>query len=359
MGMKTRDGNYDGDIMRFSIIIAAYNVEQFISAAVDSVLNQTLSDCFEVVIVDDGSTDRTGEICDAYADSHECVVVVHKSNGGLYEARKSGARAACGQYLLFLDGDDYLRNDALAVIDRGLRASSADMLLFRMCRNEVFDDDACSRFHAPWRVGHNGGLEIGDLRTQLLTSDTINNIVLKVLNSSCLSDFLAESEERRVLMAEDKLISSFALDNAKSAVFIDEVLYYYRPNESSIMKRSFNEARFDDLCVVHQLLEKRLYEWGMDENSGKFYALLVSQTCEELSSLYASNVSAEDRLEFLSRVRSSGVFVKACEKADMRNLSTHRRITYRALCSGNPAIMNLWMAIYNFGMAAASRVRGR
>ena len=90
----------------FSIIVPVYKAEKYISECVDSVLAQTFED-FELILADDGSPDRCHEICDEYAKKDSRIKVIHKNNGGASSARNSGIDAACGEYIIFLDSDDY------------------------------------------------------------------------------------------------------------------------------------------------------------------------------------------------------------------------------------------------------------
>lgn len=96
--------------MKFSIIIPVYNVEMYIEECLNSVLNQSFPD-YEVVLIDDGSTDNSGKICDQYASEYQCVKVVHQENKGQAQARNLGIAFAKGDYVLFLDGDDYWVSD--------------------------------------------------------------------------------------------------------------------------------------------------------------------------------------------------------------------------------------------------------
>lgn len=93
-------------MVKFSIIIPIYNVERYLETCVNSILTQTYSD-YEVILVDDGSPDRCGELCDHYAESDSRVKVVHKVNGGLSSARNAGLDIAMGEYVIFVDSDDY------------------------------------------------------------------------------------------------------------------------------------------------------------------------------------------------------------------------------------------------------------
>lgn len=90
----------------FSIIVPIYKVENYLNQCVESVINQTF-DSYELILVDDGSTDRCPIICDEYAKKNKKIIAIHKDNGGLSSARNAGIKIACGEYLLFLDSDDY------------------------------------------------------------------------------------------------------------------------------------------------------------------------------------------------------------------------------------------------------------
>lgn len=92
--------------IRFSIIIPVYNVEKYLSECIDSVLHQNFSN-YEIILVDDGSTDSSGQICDEYAQKYSNIKVIHKENGGLSDARNFGIKEAKGEYLMFLDSDDF------------------------------------------------------------------------------------------------------------------------------------------------------------------------------------------------------------------------------------------------------------
>ena len=94
----------------FSVIVPVYNVEDYLKECVDSILNQSFKD-FEIILVNDGSTDNSGSLCDEFKANNENIIVVHKENGGLSSARNAGVKASSGKYLLFVDSDDFLANE--------------------------------------------------------------------------------------------------------------------------------------------------------------------------------------------------------------------------------------------------------
>lgn len=115
--------------MFFSVIVPIYNVEQYLPACIESVLNQSFPD-FELILVDDGSPDKCPIICDEYAKNDTRIKVIHKENGGLVSARQAGILIAKGDYVLNLDGDDFIEKDTLECAYRIIKDSDCEMISF-------------------------------------------------------------------------------------------------------------------------------------------------------------------------------------------------------------------------------------
>lgn len=114
----------------FSIVVPVYNVEKFLEQCVDSFIDQIFTD-WEMILVDDGSPDSSGEICDRYAQKDKRIKVIHQENMGLPGARNAGAKESTGEYLFFFDSDDYMKNsECLEIIAEQLNQQHQDMLVF-------------------------------------------------------------------------------------------------------------------------------------------------------------------------------------------------------------------------------------
>ncbi len=117
--------------MKLSIVVPIYKVESYLRKCVDSLLNQDLSkEDYEIILVDDGSPDRCGEICDEYASRYANIRVVHRKNGGLSAARNSGIEVAQGKYIQFVDSDDYLEPNVLKTLIEKMETDNLDVLRF-------------------------------------------------------------------------------------------------------------------------------------------------------------------------------------------------------------------------------------
>ena len=111
----------------FSIILPIYNVEKYLDRCVESVVNQDFDD-YEMILVDDGSTDNCPKICDNYAEKYPFVKVVHKRNGGLSSARNAGLEVASGKYVFWIDSDDWIQPNTFKTIYNALLKNSVDVL---------------------------------------------------------------------------------------------------------------------------------------------------------------------------------------------------------------------------------------
>lgn len=109
-----------------SVIIPIYNVEEYLEKCVNSVLNQTYSD-LEIILVDDGSTDNSGKICDELKNKDNRIIVIHQENQGLSAARNAGIAKALGEYIAFVDSDDYIMEDMYETLYKNLEKTDADI----------------------------------------------------------------------------------------------------------------------------------------------------------------------------------------------------------------------------------------
>ena len=124
---------------KFSVIVPVYNVEKYLGQCIQSILNQTFQD-YELILVNDGSTDASGHICDEYSNVHEKIKVIHKKNGGCSEARNTGLAVAKGNYIIFVDSDDYIEKYALETFNDAISNSySPDVLITRL--RQVYNDN--------------------------------------------------------------------------------------------------------------------------------------------------------------------------------------------------------------------------
>ena len=268
----------------FSVVIPIYNVEDWLSRCVDSVLSQDFTD-FEVVLVDDGSTDGCPAICDGYADSDGRVNVIHKSNGGLASARNAGLQAASGDYIVVVDSDDWLADGTLRILwDKAVSPYRPDAILFGAKqiypnREEIVPCYAIPGFYDRQHL-HEEILPymIWDRRLSFCKGIFNPMAASKVYKREIL--LAHHCEDERIRMGEDNAYVFEAMYYSKSLVVLDDVLYcYFKSNDSSI-STAYDSGRFENNRILVDYLVSRLggkEEWLDNQlNAFKAYWLFMA-----------------------------------------------------------------------------------
>lgn len=235
----------------FSILIPVYNVEPYLRECLDSILAQSWQN-FELVVIDDGATDRSGAICDEYAQKDGRVRVFHKPNGGLMSARRYAIERAKGDYYIFVDSDDSLLPGALETLAKAIADTGADCVIYG------------ARSETPSGVRHAAdpgplcGTVLRDRRQVVaitLSDSSYNAIWRKCARAGCFDgrDFTPWFHISR---GEDLLQSTEILENAQSFLFLRDELYLYRYNSASIT----HTVRFDGYRADFTL-DRFVYDW--------------------------------------------------------------------------------------------------
>lgn len=218
-------------MMKVSIIIPVYKVEKYLSQCVDSVLNQTYQD-FEIILVDDGSPDACPKICDQYASSDARIIVIHKKNGGLSDARNAGIRCARGAYTMFLDADDYwIDPNALEKLTARLQKTNADVLNYSY--RKVHESDGT--IVDPFEGANDMPLEYDNAVLQLTYLFQNHLYICSACNKIVRTEILQNGVLFRVGdTSEDVEWCAELLTKAKSFDFVPENFYCYRQRVGSI-----------------------------------------------------------------------------------------------------------------------------
>ncbi len=290
--------------LKFSILVPVYNVEQYLEQCVDSLLNQTYTGDYEIILVDDGSTDSSGKICDTYAEKHpEKVKVIHKKNGGLVSARQAGIADAQGEYTLFIDSDDFAELDLLESLDGTLDSNSlTDIVVFNM---NYFSSNKKAARKTPFEQAET--VYTAENKTQvfdlLITTSFVTSLCLKAVKTEL---FKSDPTDYRLYydknMAEDLFRSTPLLTAANKIVYLNKTLYNYRTNDASI-SRSFRPETIEkkNTLYVYERFIEYLPVWGMDtqEHRHKLNARWLGETMYTFRQYY-ENVAPKDRKAVLN-----------------------------------------------------------
>lgn len=289
--------------MRFSIIIPVYNVEKYLTQCVESILNQTFMD-FELILVDDGSKDRSAAFCDEFQEKDSRVVVIHKENRGQADARNVGTRDAKGEYIIYIDSDDFIiSNDFLQRIDVACQ-SKADIVFYK--HKKYFDASkqfgSCAYSYAE-AIKES---EYENVIYSLVENDAFfgmpwNKAIRRELIQNCGINF------ETGLVGEDMEWIFHLVTNASCAALIDEPFVAYRQREGS----TTTSLRIKNIADFVYILEK----WSANVKkleSEKLKKALLGSLAKYYSNLLVaySRVNDNNKSEYQSRIKELSWLLK-------------------------------------------------
>lgn len=218
---------------KISVIVPVYQVEDKLNRCIDSILCQSFTD-FELILVDDGSPDNSGKICDYYAEKDERVVVVHKENGGVSSARNKGLLLAKGEYISFVDSDDYVERDYLLSLYSYQQKLNADLVV---CNFNLIEQNEISFMSHPFNDGFflKGDLFKSVLYTKILNCDTVGFFSLwnKLFKINLIKENKIRCNES-MSFGEDMLFIMDYIKFSESVIFITAALYNYERLENGL-----------------------------------------------------------------------------------------------------------------------------
>lgn len=223
------------DKIFISIIVPIYNIESYLEKCINSIINQTYS-AIEIVLVDDGSTDGSGEICDEYAKNDSRIVVIHKDNEGLVSARKAGAEMSTGEYVLNVDGDDWIEIDRIEKLVNTINKYYPSMVYLDGTYREYEDRSSFSKMHEDIYGCYDANVIWEDIGRFLLRGQAFIERITELSQWSwCIKrDLYCEKEkyiDNRIKWLEDViLVISCMVDS-------ENIAYSYNPSYHYLQKR--------------------------------------------------------------------------------------------------------------------------
>lgn len=221
-----------------SVIVPVYKVEKYINECVDSLVNQTMKN-IEIILVDDGSPDNCPAICDEYAKRYDNVKVIHRENGGLVSARKTGFRCCCGEYVTFVDGDDWVKRGYYEEIIALIEQYNPDIFYTTKYYEAKNQEEYCICNQCTYSGLYNRSMLEKEVfpetlyRPPFFTFGIVPSVWSKIIKRQFLTDFMLNVPEE-IKTGEDLAITLPCMLKADSIYFSNICGYYYRQNPTSI-----------------------------------------------------------------------------------------------------------------------------
>lgn len=321
-------------IPKVSVIVPVYNAEQYLEECIASIANQTYKN-IEVILIDDGSKDQSGNICDRYADTDERIKVIHQENQGLVNTWIRGTRESLGAYLCYVDSDDWIEKDMIETLLDYSTDNPAEMI----CSNISCDfPDRSVEEKNQLAVGVYEGERLDEIKREKLLGNDPRTILpsrcTKLIARKLIEDNIVFSDPS-IKMGEDLNITLPALLDCKRLVVVDEVFYHYRQYGSS-MAHVYNpnlHAEIKQLIdVIENLLIKKEIPNAKHLAAKEYIILLILVVKNELR----GNANSVNDLHDMFTEKAMHELVY-CEKIIVKDKA--KKLIY--YCMKHPNKMNL------------------
>ena len=335
--------------MLFSIIVPVYNVEKYLKECIDSILNQTVTD-FEIILVDDGSTDSSGEICDQYALNHDNIKVIHKKNGGLSSAWVEGLNYVEGEYICSIDSDDYVECDLLESLQNKIELYSCDILVYGYksfgAVETVNEIRADSGFYDRKKIESDilpSLINVGNLgKRSCIYLSRINKVIKKDLLIKNMKYYRSD-----ISYGEDNMWTIPNVLTASSMyVYSNYYPYCYRNNPGSIT-HSYNT----DLWHKFQILDKQILfiinSLGFSQMERQVKRDIVFHAVMTINNEMYSNKPISDKIETIKEIINTNTVVEGIPYMDLSKCSFKEKVNILLVRMKQPILIFLYKSMSN------------
>lgn len=339
---------------KVSLIVPVYKVENYINQCLDSLINQTLKD-IEIILIDDGSPDNSGKICDEYSRNDHRIKVIHKENGGVSAARNDGIKEATGDYIMFLDSDDWAEENMCEVAYNAIVEKKVDMAFFTHYTNYSNKEILENKMPKSFYYDKKEDIE----KIQLIV---INDKYVKLIdNSLSYSGFTAPwskifsrkfIQENNILynlnvkgIFDDGLFVLECLEKANNIYFENVSLYHYRIIDSSIM-RSYNPNKIQIYNTIFDELKLFANKY---KKSDMFFEVCCSRAVINLTIVLdicffnkLNKTPYKEKSQQIKKLLNSKDYSEAIQKTNSKFLSKKQKVYFKLFEKNNVFLMYLF-----------------
>lgn len=324
---------------KVSIIIPVYNAADYLSQCINSVIQQTYQN-LEIILVDDASKDTSPEICDKYAAQDSRVITVHKQNEGASFARKTGIDLASGEYVMFVDSDDWIEEDTVSRLVGSAEKNNADCVLFSYMKEFEDHSEKVYLFDKACYMNHEDSEKY--VHRRLIGPDDAglrNPSQFNILSPMWGKLYKAHVVERGHIVSEreiggtgeDTLFNIYALDGCKSIVYLHECLYHYRKYNNKTLTTSYKPDLAQSLSVFYDYIEAYI----VGREKAEYYTLLYNRIACSIISLVLneaySDSSFNTKAKKIRAILNKPSYIQALGTLNIKNCKTPWKVFF-GLC---------------------------
>lgn len=338
---------------RISIIIPVYNVEQYLPQCIDSVRQQTHQD-IEIILVNDGSTDRSSEVCDRYADIDPRITVIHKPNGGLSDARNAGTARATGTYLTYLDSDDWLEPNTCKLAYNKALEGPYDLVFWQMIKeyesgsvfvkglfgeDRAFEGDTFKQLHRT--LAGPIGLELAN--PPLI--DSFASAWGKLYKTEIIKNNNLFQVDTKIVGSEDILFNLEYFSFSRNAYYLHKHLIHYRKDNPTSLTKTHGSTLFSRFLNLFDHMEAVIQRLNLGD---AFLQGLSNRVCISMMNVGLSEVSPrniksrKEKIKALNTYLNHDRYITAYKNLRFEYFPIHWRLFYR-FCKWRFGVGVYWM----------------
>ncbi|MGN0182441.1 MAG: glycosyltransferase family 2 protein [Candidatus Ornithomonoglobus sp.] len=330
-----------------SVIVPVYKVEKYLDRCIESLVNQTYVN-LEIIIVDDGSPDNCGAMCDAWAEKDKRIKVIHKQNEGLGFARNSGLEVAHGKYVSFIDSDDYVSTSMYEIMYNALNKNNADTCL---CGHYIKYTNKSVRNKIPFGTRCFKNKEIIDY----ILANMIGNVpeadddyALQMcvwqglFSKKIIDEYEIRFPSERQYISEDIIFDLKYYTYSKKLVTVDDCLYYYCMNGPSLT-RLYRSDRFEKNKILHNEIMRQLKDYN-DEFRLREARSFIGRCRLQLADIM-TGADKKDRKKLVNEILNDTEVENILRQYPIDNMNTKYKIFFSLMKNKNKAALNCYMQL--------------
>lgn len=326
---------------KISIVIPVYNVEKYLDKCVQSARNQTLQD-IEIILVDDESSDGCPQLCNEYAKQDGRIKVVHKKNGGLGFARNSGLEVATGEYVTFLDSDDFVDLHTYEHLYNIAKAENLDALYYKFER--FVDEDKVKEAEICNKITKYENDNVKELMLDIIASEPSEKVDHKVQCSSCTAmyrmDIIKQNNVRfhseRELISEDLIFNLDYLKYANKVAFNNGTHYHYRVNPTSLTS-TIRTDRIEKNYKLYEYIKDNIEFWDLNlkKANERNDRLFIGNSRSSLIHYLQSSANRKDKVAWLRKQLEMPIWEQLSQTYRWKKLPIFQRFIFSSCFKKN------------------------
>lgn len=325
---------------QFSILIPVYNADEYIRKCLDSIINQSFGD-FEVVLLDDGSTDGSNMVMKEYANIDSRFRIYEQDNKGIFSARYFLMQKAKGNYVIFCDADDWLRQDALEIINNILVKFQADLVLFNHYKVSTKKNEEVIT-EEPFIKGKSEFVDKKFIVKQLLTSFSLNQLWNKTVKRE-LIDVKKYKDYLHIIHGEDLIISLPWLFTASKVYYLRDSLYFYRRSDNGTSLTSkIIPYRFRVLNETRSIMLEYVKDYLTADDIKVFANFYYFSVCYCLPDIILGITDRKKIVDIFDEIKNADIYITLRKYAAFNVLPFRFRIQLILLENGKYSLLILF-----------------